>query len=278
MRLRAILVLIMGLMLAGGSVYVVNSWLADAVRQARDVPDDMPVVEFVQIVVARSDMPFGQTLEPELVQLHPWPRDALPEGPFTDLEGLLGDGKQGPRRVRRAITTGEPLTAAKVSNFGEKVTVADAIEPRMRAIAIRVNDVTGVAGFITPGDRVDILLTRELDSHEMRTDTILQNVIVRGIDQKVDENREQPAVVKTVTVEVTPEDAQKLVLAQQAGTLSLSLRNLANNEKTPLPPLGIRDLVPEVRAPAPPPAAARPRRPEVTINRGTTRASVEVRG
>ena len=274
MRLRAILVLVLGLILAGGSVFVVHSWLTNAVRQAQDGPDELPQVEFVQIVVARADMPFGRIIERELVQLHPWPKGALPEAAFTTLEDLLGDGSRGQRRARKAISIGEPLAAAKVSNFGEKVTVADAIEPSMRAIAIRVNDVTGVAGFITPGDRVDIVLTRQLDTNEMRADTILQNITVRGIDQTVDEERDKPSVVKTVTIEVTPDDAQKLALAQQAGTLSLTLRNLANNQKASLPSLGMRDLVPDVRAPAP----ARPRPPEVTVNRGGTRASMEVRG
>ena len=137
------------------------------------------------------------------------------------MEALLGTGSAEPRRARRAISAGEPLLELKVSAFGERVTISDLIDPVKRALAIRVTDVTGVAGFVTPGDKVDIVLTRDLDGGEMRADTILQNIVVRGTDQVADQDRDKPSVVRTVTVEVTPDEAQKLALAQQAGTLSL---------------------------------------------------------
>ena len=97
------------------------------------------------------------------------------------------------------------------------------IDPDKRAISIRVDDVSGVGGFVTPGDRVDVVLTRHRNDDQIAT-TILQDVLVRGIDQIADEERDKPVVARTVTVEVGPDEAQRLVLAQQAGRLSLTLR------------------------------------------------------
>ena len=116
------------------------------------------------------------------------------------------------------------------------------IDPGKRAMAIRVNDVSGVAGFVTPGDRVDVLLTRRLTNDEMITTTVLQDIVVRGTDQLADEDLDKPNVARTITAEVSPEEAQRLALAQQAGTLSLTLRNLATTEKPALRSLSVSEL------------------------------------
>jgi pilus assembly protein CpaB len=127
----------------------------------------------------------------------------------------------------------------------------------MRAVSIRVDDVSGVAGFILPGDRVDVMLTRRLEGtapdSSLATDIILQNVLVLGIDQLSDQDREKPVVARTATVAVTPEDAQKLALAQQAGTLGLALRNATSVDRVPSERVVQRDLAPNA-APAPHPA------------------------
>ena len=129
-----------------------------------------------------------------------------------------------------------------MSNFGEKVTIADVINPGKRAMAIRVNDVSGVAGFVTPGDRVDVLMTRRLDNDDMITTTVLQDIVVRGTDQLADEDQDKPSVARTITAEVSPEEAQRLALAQQAGTLSLTLRNLATTDQPELRSLSVNEL------------------------------------
>ena len=136
-------------------------------------------------------------------------------------------------------------------------------------MAIRVNDVSGVAGFITPGDRVDIVMTRQ-ENKKFRADTILQNVRIRGVDQVADEDRDKPSVVRTVTVEVGPKDAQKLALAQQAGKLSLTLRNLDSAEKLRLPSIDIDDLLASKKRPKGKSATT------IIVNRAGVRSKVPV--
>jgi pilus assembly protein CpaB len=169
------------------------------------------------------------------------------------------------------MVAGEPVLRSKVSEFGEKVTIADMIDPTKRAMAIRVNDVSGVGGFVTPGDRVDVLLTRRLDGDNMITTTVLQDIVVRGIDQLADEDLDKPNVVRTVTVEVSPEEAQRLALAQEAGTLGLTLRNLATTDKADLRSLGVNELTAS-------PSKQKGGAPTVTIIRGGERSSETVRG
>src|SRR3546814_9365193 len=108
----------------------------------------------------------------------------------------------------------------------------------MRAVTIRVNDVAGVAGFVLPGDRVDVLLTRDRTGGEggnvannLITDVLLQNVKVLGIDQDANQEKDKPSVAKAVTLEVSPQQAQKLALASQLGSLALMLRNLGDAEQ-----------------------------------------------
>jgi pilus assembly protein CpaB len=284
MPIRPLLILLVGLVLAGGSVWSASRWLKAPPAITAQQPAALPATE---IVVATADVPFGHAIEAKMLKLQPWPKAALPQGAFTKIEEVVGTAQQERRRARKALAAGEPVVATKVSNFGEKVTIADAINPGKRAMAIKVTDVTGVGGFVTPGDHVDIVLTRHLPNDEMRADTILQRVIVRAIDQVADEDRDKPAVVRTVTLEVGPDEAQKLALAQQAGTLSLTLRNLVSTDEAELKSISLRDLASdEPPPPAPvqraeghePPRPAPVRRNEVTVNRGGIRSQVEVRG
>jgi pilus assembly protein CpaB len=109
-------------------------------------------------------------------------------------------------------------------------------------MTIRVNDVLGVAGFVLPGDRVDILLTREVVKDQPVTHVLLQNVKVLGIDQRSEQQNNKPDVVKAVTIEVTSEQTQKITLAAQVGRLSLALRDVSNVELAPVKPVSIKDL------------------------------------
>jgi pilus assembly protein CpaB len=268
MQLRGLMLFVTGLLLAGGSVLVAHSYL----RSATTNTGQAQAREISTIVVARSEIPFGAPIGFEMVRLQEWPTEALPPEAFVSLEEVLGAAQQEPRRARRSIVAGEPIVRNKVSGFGEKVTIADVINPGKRAMAIRVNDVSGVAGFVTPGDRVDVLLTRRLGNDEMITTTVLQDIVVRGTDQLADEDQNKPNVARTITAEVSPEEAQRLALAQQAGTLSLTLRNLATNEKLPLRALSVNELT------ATPTKAAARGAPTVTIIRAGERSAVAVRG
>ena len=170
------------------------------------------------------------------------------------------------------LPKGDILFDSKVSDFGEQVSITQQIDPRLRAVTIRVNDVTGVAGFIAPADRIDLTLTRTVDQN-LVTSTILQDVEVLGIDQKAGGARSEPGKIKTVTVQVEPSDAQKLALAQQAGTLSLSLRHIDAADQQVLDSITVGDLTHQAK---PKPKVKTSGLPSIVVNRGGQRSTIEV--
>jgi pilus assembly protein CpaB len=219
----------LALILAGAAVFLAQNWLQSQKPQIVEVPAE-PQVQMASVVVAATPLFFGNTVRREHLREIEWPAGAVPPGSFSSIEDLLGD--EGERRVAlRAIEINEPVLKNKVSGFGGRASLSTILAPEMRASTIRVNDINGVAGFVLPGDHVDIMLTRGAGGggeSNLLTDILLQNVKVLAIDQDANEDRAQPAVVKAVTVEVTPVQAQKLVLAQRLGQLSLALRNITN--------------------------------------------------
>jgi pilus assembly protein CpaB len=229
MRMRAFWMLGLALVLAGAAVFLAQNWLQSQKPQIVEVPAE-PQVQMATVVVAATPLYFGNTIRREHLREIEWPAGAVPPGSFSSIEDLLGANDE--RRVAlRAIEINEPVLKNKVSGFGGRASLSTILSPEMRAATIRVNDINGVAGFILPGDHVDIMLTRPTGSDSetnLLTDILLQNVKVLAIDQDANEDRAQPAVVKAVTLEVTPVQAQKLVLAQRLGQLSLALRNVTN--------------------------------------------------
>ena len=277
MRLSSILMARVGLGVAGGSAQLAREMImapqADAAAER--------AASMVQIVTAASEINRGESIQHHMLRITPWPRDAVPAGAFLDRESLLPASGQEPRRASRSMVPGEVILDGKVSDFGGRVTISQTLSPNSRAVAIRVDDVTSVGGFVTPGDYVDLLLTRTVRD-ELVTDTILRNIRVIGVDQMSDELRDDPRVARTVTVEVTAEQGQVLALSQRAGTLSLALRTADTDDTLPVERLRLSDLLPEMpkpvemepaaeevvaEAPAPPPA---PRARTVILNRGTS--------
>ena len=244
MRLRALTTLLVGVGLAGASVFLVQQQLTN--RGATGLVAAEPPFKTSSLVVAAADLVYGNRIGREHLRVTMWPADSVPEGGFSKVEDLLGDGSED-RIALRAITRGEPVLADKVSGFGARATLSTKLEDGKRAFSIRINDVTGVAGFLLPGDRVDVLLTRQPDGsrdrNDLVADVILQNVVVLGIDQVADESREKPTVARTATVGVTPEEAQKLALAMEVGTLSFALRNIGEAEAAKLKTVRVSDLV-----------------------------------
>ena len=181
------------------------------------------------------------------------------------------------------------MLRSKVTEPGQRGSLSSLVKDGMRAVTVRVDDVRGVAGFILPGDFVDVILIGDDFSirHEGYSETLLQHVKVLAIDQLVSERQEHPTVAKAVTVEVTPEEAQKLLLASNVGKLSLVLRQPGDLNPSPDRRVTERDLgnrpPPEpvhVVAPAPPPPAAKPPPSDtvtVVIVRGTKREEYKVR-
>ena len=144
---------------------------------------------------------------------------------------LLSAGK---RVVLTPIEINEPILASKVTGAGQRATLSSMLRDGLKAFTVRVNDVDGVAGFVLPGDRVDVALTRQVDKTAATTDVVLQNARVLAVDQVADERTDKPSVVKAVTLEVDVIGAQKLSLAARSASLSLMLRKAgeANAEYT----------------------------------------------
>jgi pilus assembly protein CpaB len=268
MGLRSIFVTILGISVAGGSAYGAREYLNGARAEATTDP----AAAFVTVVVASRDITFGQIITPQLLKTMSWPREALPSEAVTDLSSMLAAPGTPPRRATHQIAQGEIVLVSKVSDFGEKVTIVQSLGANTRAMAIKVDAETAVGGLVTPGDTVDIVMTQGQDALITAT-TILQNIRVVGVDQDTDETKQSPDVARTVTVEVTPEQGQKLALAQKAGALSLTLRTLDQVEDTPLKQIRLADLFNEERpvdvaAPAAP--AAEPVRTTIRVRRANT--------
>jgi pilus assembly protein CpaB len=248
MRARSLLTLLIGVLLAGAAVYFVDQRLNE--RENVQVVAAEPAMPLAMVVVAGRDLARGDLLRADVLKEIEWPADSVPDGAFHSVKEVIGDGSEE-RRARRSMVVGEPVLAAKVSGFGGRDTLGETLSPGKRAVSIRVNDVSGVAGFLLPGDRVDILLTRQLEDGGKKnpvTDVILQNVVVLAIDQLTDEQREKPQVARTATVEVDPAEAQKLALAMQVGNLSLALRNVVALEPVAADRVHVSDLVHEEEA------------------------------
>ena len=227
------------------------------------------------VMTAATEIKRGDIIQPYMLKAQNWPANAVPPGSFAEAARLLPAEGGEPRRALRSLVAGEVILEGKVSGFGEKATIAQSLSPNARAMAIKVDAVSAVGGFVTPGDYVDILLTRG-DADTLMTDTILRNIRVVAVDQSDDELSDKPDVAATVTVEVTAEDGQVIALAQRAGTLSLALRTPDSKDATPIERLRVADLVPEpvvepvaeVVEAAPAPVVVPPRR-VVIVRRGT---------
>ena len=267
MRIRPIMTTGLGIAIAAGSVYLVKDRLQFQASQA----DASPSSEIVEVLVARSEIAFGQLIEGHLVERQAWPRDALPSGAFLELEALVPSGRENLRRAKGSFFPGEPFLASKVSNFGDKVTLVQKLGENTRAMAIKVDAVTAVGGFVTPGDFVDVVMTQG-SSQDLRAVTILQNIRVIGVDQQSEEKTDQPEVARTITVEVSPEQGQRLALAQQAGKLSLTLRTLEGVSDMPMEMVRLSDLLQQES-----PVAERAVTPTVTVRRGTQTVEVTIK-
>jgi pilus assembly protein CpaB len=204
------------------AVFVAQAWLSrqDEQMRLKSALNQPQPTATRMVVVAASALRFGNPLTSSNLRETSWPEGALPEGSFSSIQDVLAAGK---RIVLAPIEPNEPVLASKLTGPGQRATLSAVLHEGMKAVTVRVSDIEGVAGFVLPGDHVDILLTRRVDKGG-NTDVVLQNTRVLAIDQLADERTDKPAVVKAVTVEVDTLAAQKLTLASQVGTLSLALR------------------------------------------------------
>ncbi len=245
---RNFLVLAIAAVLGIAAVIIANSYLSGVEEVQKRAAEEG---RLVQIAVARVPLDYGATLTAENIRMVSWPETSTPAGAFRSTRDLIGG--EG-RVVLRPIEAGEPILPGKVTGFGGKATLAELIEPDMRAVAVRISDTAGVAGHVFPGNRVDVFLTRQpkLDGEsgetEQITDVVLQNVRVAAVDLDPSEKNSKPKVAKTATLIVDQQGAQKLALAGQVGTLSLALRNPANQDEFFASTVGTRDLGPGDRS------------------------------
>lgn len=234
------------------------------------------------VVVAARPIAFGEALTAATLQARSWPADAAPAGAYRNVSELTGGA---PRLALGPIAAGEPILAAQLSGPGGRASLSNLIRPGMRAAAIRVDDVIGVAGFVLPGDFVDVVVTRNDgdDAKAARADVLLQDVRVLAIDQTANSAKSDPMVAKAATIEVTPAQAAKLALAEHVGTLSLALRGAGEGGLAQAgAPASVH--IGDLSAGGSPPRrrvrlvrASGPAGPEVKVYRGTDASRVSVR-
>jgi len=226
------------------AVFVAQSWLNSATEQRmRSLEANKKPVNTSTIVVAAKPLRYGTELTPQVMREIAWPEGALPAGAFATVAAAMKDGK---RVVLAAIEQNEPILAVKITGAGQRATLSALVRDGMKAVTIRVNDVDGVGGFVLPGDRVDVVLTRQVDKTSASNEVVLQNGRVLAVDQSADERSDKPAVVKAVTLEVDQVGAQRLSLAATVGSLSLMLRKAGQTTADKPRRITLDDLTSEV--------------------------------
>lgn len=243
---RGPILIVISLVLAVGAAWVANRWLI-----AKNTPGEASSGT-VPVMTAAIGIPFGTKIEARHLAAIEMLKDTAPDGAYQTAAAVEG------KIALSEIMKGEILLAARFADQGGGSTLAAVVADNMRAVSVRVNDVVGVAGFLLPGNRVDVV-TAYRDGQNTLSETVVQNVKVLAIDQTASSDKNEPVVVRAVTLEVTPADAEKLILAEQRGSIQLALRNPLDEKVSE-----------KARAPV---AAARtkltPQAPDVIVIRGT---------
>lgn len=284
------------------SIFAADWWVKNQ-AEAR-VPDPMPQpvqpkVEFKTIVVAKEPMRFGMPIDRAQLSEIPWPQEALPQGAFATVDALMGEGE---RVVLSPIEVNEPVLLTKLSGPNGRATLSNLLSPGMRAVTVKTDEIAGVGGFIAPGDRVDVVLTRDAgeiaevaknaegaSGSTITTEIVVENAKVLSVGQGADERQTAPQLANSVTIEVSIDGARKVALARTVGTLSLSLRSagegadqVAGDGVTTISSFGGSVLSKMTEMTAPVVEAVAPKEPEgpkfktVIVTRGTEPTTYEV--
>lgn len=259
---RGVFLVFVSLVMGIAAAWAANNWV-----QSRLGPSGHEAVETDTVIAAAMDIPYGTEIEARHVKVMTLPRGTAPENAIREtaqIEGMVATAD---------VLRGEILMKDRFAEHGTGSTLAALIEKGMRAVTVRVDDVVGVAGFLLPGNRVDVLASR-MDSRTRRanTETILKNLKVLAVDQTAQTERNDPVVVRAVTLEMTPVQSEKLVKAKAEGTIQLALRNpLAEEQEEEV---AVEE--PPAPKPAPKPVVRRapvrrsPPSTTITVIRGTT--------
>jgi len=228
MSIRTLATLGVAVLLGLIAVVLVRNYLGSATRTAAVQAGGAG--PGISVVVAAKPLARGTVIQADALKTVNYPQDAAPVGAFHATSELLG-GENGQRVALRDMVANEPILAGNVSGAGGRLGLSGVVAPGMRAVGLRSSDVAGVGGFVLPGDRVDILLTRTIGNEQSNsvTQILAENVRVLGVDQSDNVDANKPVVAKVVTVEVTPDQAQAISLGQSVGTVTLSLRPVADN-------------------------------------------------
>jgi pilus assembly protein CpaB len=218
---RALVMLVIAVLLGVVAVTMASQWLG---RQS-DIATN-------RVVVAARDIELGSPLTPDMLTSVEWPSGSLPTGAIND-PLLLSD-----RVVKVTLMRGEPVLESKLAPKGTKGGLSSVIAEGKRAITVKVNEVVGVAGFALPGNHVDIMVNTNDERERMVSKIVLENILVLAVAQEASRDDTKPKVVNAVTLEVTPQEAEKIDLARSVGNLSLVLRNQV--DKGEVPTVGMR--------------------------------------
>ncbi len=234
---RKLILLVGALVVAAITAFMARTLVAGSAAPPAEATLPAPVVDGPEVLVATRALPIGTILDATALKFQPWPKEMV-DGAYylrekTDLQSLQGTV------VRNAITAGQPVTQGALVKPGDRGFLAAALGPGMRAVTFPVSAETAVAGFVFPGDRIDLVLTQSVegggDGPPLKvSETIMRNVRVLATDQRTDnmvgeDGKTQVHTFGTVTVEATPKIAEEIAVAHTLGTLSLSLRSLADN-------------------------------------------------
>jgi pilus assembly protein CpaB len=261
-RNRTLVVLLVAVLVASAASFAVY-------RAISRIPVREVEVATVHVAVAAEDLPMGTMITKEQVKLVGWPASNPVQGGFSSPEALVGRGLVQP------VKANEPLTESKLAAVGAGAGLPPSIPPGMRAVSVRVNEVIGVAGFTVPGTRVDVLVTLSKGEQSVAR-AVVSNVQVLTAGTRFDQQQAkdgQPIPSTVVTLMVTPDDAERIALAQSTGSIMLVLRNpldivptetrgirMASLMGTPDPPPVVKAFKGQPRlvtpAPAPPPPPA----------------------
>lgn len=209
------------MMLAGVAALVAALVVYSALKKReREVQEAM--AQSINIVVAAHSLHIGAQLDPTAVKLARWSRDSMPPGAFTDIAAVAG------KYVKTPFVENEPIVADRLFSGVKTAGMLPLLIPQgMRAMSVPVDEVSDIAGFVLPGAHVDILvaITDKSTGSEPFSKIVLQNVEVIAVAQEIEQAKDEPKVVKVITVLLTPEEAERLTLASHDGTLRLALRN-----------------------------------------------------
>ncbi len=241
MNPRSIILIVAALLVAGGTAFMARGLLtAPAPTPAAQVQQDTPSKK---VLVAKANLPAGTFIKEEDVTWQKWPTDGVNSAYLVDGQNELSTVVGAV--VRKGIVAGQPITEAQIARPGDRGFLAAVLTPGMRAVTIGVGDTTSVAGLVFPGDRIDLLLLQRMPKlkgeeanegdtgtyNPLTAETFLENVRILATDRRMNDLESEPKSLDTVTIEVTPKQAEMLAAVKELGTLSLSLRGLAKPEK-----------------------------------------------